>query len=150
MIREKSCGAVIWNDGAGERRYLVERMVKGHTSLCKGHVEGRETEHETAAREIMEETGLQVVFRSGFREIISYSPYPGCIKKVVFFLAEASGTDVVAQPEEVDHILWLPLEQALDALTHESDRNVLRKADAWLKRKERQNGGSAPDVDGIE
>ena len=150
MIREKSCGAVIWNDGAGERRYLVERMVKGHTSLCKGHVEGRETEHETAAREIMEETGLQVVFRSGFREIISYSPYPGCIKKVVFFLAEASQTDVVAQPEEVDHILWLPLDRALEALTHESDRNVLRKADAWLKRKERQNGGSAPDVDGIE
>ena len=150
MIREKSCGAVIWNGGAGERRYLIERMVKGHTSLCKGHVEGKETEHETAAREIMEETGLQVKFCRGFREIISYSPYPGCIKKVVFFLAEASRTDVVAQPEEVDHILWLPLEQALEALTHGSDREVLRKADAWLKRKEGQNRGSTPNVDGIQ
>ena len=150
MIREKSCGAVIWHDGEGGREYLIERMVKGHVSLCKGHVENRETEHETAAREIREETGLKVTFCDGFRECISYSPYPGCIKKVVFFLARASSRAVTAQPEEVAGILWLPLAQALAALTHESDRDILRKADAWLSGSKQPSGGSDGNVNDVE
>lgn len=40
------------------RVFLIEKMAKGHQSLCKGHVEGNETEHETASREILEETKL--------------------------------------------------------------------------------------------
>ena len=62
MIREKSCGAVVFTVQKGMRLYLVEHMVKGHTSICKGHVEGAETERETAAREIWEETALKVAF----------------------------------------------------------------------------------------
>ena len=150
MIREKSCGAVIWHDGDEGRRYLIERMVKGHASLCKGHVEGREKEHETAVREIREETGLKVRFVPGFRECISYSPYPGCIKKVVFFLAQSESADVIAQPEEVAEILWLPLGKAMETLTHESDREVLGKADAWLTERIRPSEGSAGNVDDIE
>ena len=52
MIREKSCGAVIFSEAGQMRVYLVEKMLKGHQSLCKGHVEENETERETAAREI--------------------------------------------------------------------------------------------------
>ena len=141
MIREKSCGAVIWHDGEEGREYLIEHMVKGHSSLCKGHVEGKETEHETAVREIREETDLRVAFCRGFRETISYSPYPGCIKLVVFFLAEAKEKTVRAQPEEVAELLWLPLDRALAELTHESDRIVLRKADAWLEQRETRSRG---------
>ena len=132
MKREKSCGAVIWHGTNGKRVYLIERMRKGHASLCKGHVEGTETEHETSTREIREETGLSVRYVNGFRETIEYSPYPGCVKKVVFFLAESENTDAVPQPEEVSAVEWLPLEEALRALTHESDREVLRKADRFL------------------
>ena len=63
MKQEKSCGAVIFReDGGGRRFYLVLTSVKGHVTLCKGHVEKGETEHETAVREIMEETGLAVGF----------------------------------------------------------------------------------------
>ena len=150
MKHEKSCGAVIWHDGGEGRRYLIERMVKGHSSLCKGHVEGSETEHETASREIMEETGLSVSFCRGFRECISYSPYRGCVKQVVFFLAEADDTAVRAQPEEVAQILWLPMEQALQELTHESDREVLRKADVWLDRASDKADGGTTHVDSVE
>ncbi len=50
LIPEKSCGAVIYTGDGAERRFLIERMRKGHVSLCKGHVEGNENEHETAAR----------------------------------------------------------------------------------------------------
>ena len=56
MIHEKSCGAAIFVRQDGQALWLVEHMQKGHTSLCKGHVEAGETEHDTARREIREET----------------------------------------------------------------------------------------------
>ena len=132
MILEKSCGAVVFAQEGGERLYLVERMAKGHTSICKGHVEGAETERETAAREIWEETALKVAFIDGFRRTIRYSPYEGCLKDVVFFLARADGTETRPQPEGVESLEWLTLPRALTVLTHESDRETLLAADEFL------------------
>ena len=134
MIYEKSCGAVIYTERDGGRLYLVEQMRKGHFSLCKGHVEAGETELQTAEREIWEETGLRVAFADGFRETIAYSPYEDCMKTVVFFLARADSVEVTAQEEEVREIRWLSLEDALATLSFESDRETVRKAEAFLKR----------------
>ena len=135
LIPEKSCGAVVYAERWGERFYLLERMKKGHISLCKGHVEGGETERETAAREIREETALEVEFIDGFRECTQYSPYPGSKKTVVFFLAHAARMQTVAQPEEVSEILWLSEMDALRTLTYDSDRAILRAAADFLRKK---------------
>ncbi len=132
-IFEKSCGAVVYTIADGKRMYLVEKMQKGHLSLCKGHVENNETEIETATREISEETGLAVQIDTNFREVIEYSPYAGCKKEVVFFVALAESTQTVAQPEEVNSILWLTLDEALEKLTFDADKNTLKKADEYLK-----------------
>ena len=134
MIREKSCGAVVYLRRADKTLYLIETMRQGHHSLCKGHVEGSETERETARREILEETSLSVRFIDGFRETISYSPYSGCVKEVVFFLAEATDENTVPQPSEVSSIRFLPFSEALDALTYEDDRRILRQAHACLHK----------------
>lgn len=134
MIYEKSCGAVIYLENDGTRVYLVEKMLKGHNSLCKGHVEANDTEHQTAAREILEETNLKICFVDGFRECIEYSPYSDCLKEVVFFLARAESIDVSAQPEEVSAISWLSFEKALDTLTFDSDKAVLKKAADFLNQ----------------
>ena len=134
MKQEKSCGAVLFRGNNTERKYLILTSTLGHTTLCKGHVEGDETEHETAIREIREETGLTVDFIDGFREVISYDPFPGIRKDVVFFLAELSGGTPACQPEEVADIRFLPFEAASEALTHASDRDVLAKADAFLRK----------------
>ncbi len=141
MIYEKSCGAVIFAEEDGRRVYLIELMQKGHRSLCKGHMEGDESEHQTAEREILEETGLQVEFLDGFRETIEYSPYDGCMKTVVFFLAKADTTDVAVQEEEVREISWLPYEEALSALTFASDRETLRKADYFFNLRFKSGDG---------
>lgn len=132
--REKSCGAVIYTEETGNRLYLVEAMQKGHISICKGHMEGNETERETATREILEETALAVRFIDGFRETIEYSPYPGCKKTVVFFLAKADSIQTVAQKEEVHEIRWLPFCEAMETLTFDSDRKMLKKAESFLAR----------------
>lgn len=133
MNREKSCGAVIFREKNTQRDYLILTSTLGHTTLCKGHVEGEETEHETAVREIREETGLTVDFVDGFREVITYAPKPGVAKDVVFFLARLGAGEPVCQPEEVAAIRFLPLDEALAALTHDSDRDTLRKAHAFLE-----------------
>ena len=151
MIYEKSCGAIIYSEKDGKRYYLVEHMLQGHHSFCKGHVERDETEHQTAAREIMEETGLSVEFVDGFRECIEYSPYKECIKTVVFFLARAKGTDVIVQKEEVNDIIWLVFENAMTTLTFDSDRETLQKAEDFLQKLNEEaapvqklNGEAAP------
>lgn len=133
MKQEKSCGAVIFREENTQRYYLILKSTQGHTTLCKGHVEGDEAEHETAVREIREETGLTADFIGGFREVITYSPKPGVVKDVVFFLARVSGGTLSCQPEEVAAIRFLPLDEALAALTHQSDRDTLQKAHAFLE-----------------
>ena len=135
MVWEKSCGAAIYIARERETLWLVERMQKGHTSLCKGHVEAGETEHDTAVREIREETALSVAFLDGFRERIEYSPEPGVMKEVIFFLARAKRADTAAQPEEVAAIEWLPFDQALAALTYPDDKRILTAAQAFLDRR---------------
>ena len=140
LLPEKSCGAVVVYERWGEWFYLLERMQKGHVSLCKGHVENEETEHETAIREIREETGLEVALLDGFRESVQYSPFPGSVKTVVFFLARAAGMDTRAQPEEVKEILWLPEIEAVRALTYDSDRDILRKAAGFLRQHDPRKG----------
>ena len=129
---EKSCGAVIYTELNGMRLYLIEQMQKGHRSICKGHMEKDESEHQTAAREILEETGLTVKFVEGFREIIEYSPYENCLKTVVFFLAYTDSMNVVLSQEEIKEIYWLSFDEAMTALTFDSDRATVQKAEQFL------------------
>lgn len=136
MRQEKSCGAVLFREEEGRRVYLVLHSVGGHYTLCKGHVEGAETEHETAVREIREETGLCVDFVENFREVIRYSPFPGCMKDVVFFLARVSGGTLKCQQSEVSEAWFLPFEEAMDRLTHPSDRDTLKAAEEFLFKRE--------------
>jgi len=136
MIKEKSCGAVIYKDEEGVRKYLVLKMRKGHYSMCKGHVEGDETEKQTALREIGEETNLSVKIDTRFRRVITYSPYPGCLKDVVYFVAKTDGANMRPQESEVSACIFLPLDEAQKTLSHKSDFKVLLAADKYLQRFE--------------
>ena len=132
MKWEKSCGAVLFRGEKSCREYLLLRSVGGHVTLCKGHVEANETEHETATREIREETAVCVKFVDDFREVITYSPKPDCMKDVVFFLARVTGGTLTCQPEEVAEAWFTNFDSAMEAMTHESDRAVLQKAEYFL------------------
>ena len=108
---EKSCGAIIWREQQG----------KPH-----GHVEDRETEEETAVREILEETGLKVKLDPGFRRVVTFSPKPRVMKDVVYFAARPTGGRLKRQEAEVMDIRWLMMGEALKLITYETDRAVLR------------------------
>ena len=144
MKYEKSCGAAVYRFRNGNLYFLVEHMIQGHTSIPKGHVEGDETEEETAVREIREETGLEVRLDTGFRHEISYSPFEGIEKKVVFFAAEPAGGEMKNQECEVSGLEWLPCEEAIQAVTYDTDKEVLAHAAAYLAEKGTK--GTAPAV----
>ena len=134
---EKSCGAVVWRDAGGAREYLLARHNGGHWSFPKGHVEQGEQEAETAAREILEETGLTADIDTGFRRTVTFYPKPGVVKDVVFFTARMSGGREHAQEEEIADLGWFPLREARELVTYASDEEVLLAAEEYLGRDRR-------------
>lgn len=130
--REKSCGAVVFSRESGARKYLLIRSLKGHYGFPKGHVEAGESEHETAGREILEETGLAVTFVRGFRRESRYILHDGTAKTVVYFLAEAKHTDVVIQEAEVASAGFFALDEALSYLIFDNDKSILSAANERL------------------
>ena len=123
MKYEKSCGAVIFD----ENKILIIQQSAGHWGFPKGHVEEGETEIQTAKREIKEETNLDVEINERFRYVEHYSPKEGVEKDVVFFVANKISGEIIAQEEEVQKILWVSYEEAMEMLTFESSKNVLEK-----------------------
>lgn len=133
MKYEKSCGAIIFRKFHGNTELLLIKHANGgHWSFPKGHVEGNETEEETATREIKEETGLDVILDTTFREIVTYSPKKDTQKDVVYFLAKAKTFDYIPQEEEISQIRWVELNLAAGMLTYENDKQLIVKAKAAL------------------
>ena len=122
MKYEKSCGAIIFDND----KVLVIKQVKGHWGFPKGHVEKGETEIETALREIKEETNLDVEIDEKYRYIERYSPEEGIEKDVVFFIANKVGGEIKVQEEEVTETEWLSPEEALERVTYESSKSILK------------------------
>lgn len=132
MVDEKSCGIVLFRMQDEKRMYLLLHYPGGHVDLAKGHVEKNETEHETALRELKEETGItDVKFIDGYREEIFYTyNKKGRLsnKQVVFFLAETKEKDVTVSFEHQNYF-WLPFKEAHEKLTFENAKKLLEKAE---------------------
>ena len=135
MLHEKSCGAIVYRRFHGNIEILlIKHINSGHWSFPKGHVEGDETELETARREIKEETGLDVILDQTFRETVSYSPKRDTQKVVVYFLALARNYDFVPQEEEIAEIRWVDIIRATHMPTYENDKTIVNKARAAIKQ----------------
>lgn len=134
MKNEKSCGAIIVREQDKEIQVLLVKHNAGHWAFAKGHVEGNETEEQTALREIKEETGLEVKLDTNFRTSVRYSPMEDVEKEVIYFLAHKTYGDETPQLEEISQITWLSLEEAIKKVTFDRDKEVLQKVKRYLKR----------------
>lgn len=134
MKREKSCGAIVYKFGEDgqPKLLLVKHRYGGHWAFPKGHVEAGEDEFQTAHREILEETGLRVRLREGFRESVEYSPKPNVMKEVVYFLGEAVDGKEHKQEAEISDLKWLSVEEAERQVTHENNRRLIEDAKRFL------------------
>ena len=139
MIRavkyEKSCGIVVVNNES----ILLLHYPSGHWDFPKGHVDGAETEHETAIRELFEETSItDIDFIHGFRYATSYHYRRNrhiFQKKVVYFLGRTKQTDVTISHEHQNHE-WLHWDAAKTRITFPNSRYILQEAhDFWIRNK---------------
>ncbi|MCS7095111.1 MAG: NUDIX domain-containing protein [Thaumarchaeota archaeon] len=140
MPERKSAGAVIFNDTIGDRYYLLLLYSAGHWDFPKGGIEEGETEVDAVVREVYEETGIkELQLINGFRQMISYSykSQQGEVKKsVVFYLAKTETFDVKLSHEHKGYA-WLKFEDAVDQLTYNTAKSVLRGANGFLNELKR-------------
>ncbi len=139
MITEKSCGAVVFTKESGHIKYVIIRSKEGFYGFPKGHMEGMETEIQTALREVAEETGLSVDIVGGFRTEDSH-PFnrngETRLKHITYFLAEYANQTPVAQETELSSIDLMDFDTAISALQFDSTKRILAEAHAFLTQRE--------------
>ena len=134
MVRAAG-GLVLRGGTAGEPEVaLVHRPKYDDWSFPKGKLKEGET-HETAAlREVQEETGLRC---SLDREVESlrYRDSAGRPKVVRYWTMRPIEGHFRAT-KEIDQMRWTVLGEAIDLLTHDHDRDLLRSVRADLRSGE--------------
>jgi len=135
-MEERAAGLILFREDGGRRKYLlIKNRRGGHWGFPKGHIEPGEDEFQAALREVAEEVRInnfQVL--PGFRTVVRYTfwreAYP-VHKEVVLFLAQ---TEEDGEPfrEEVEDMVWLPFQEAVERITFPEQREALRQAEAWL------------------
>lgn len=133
--RATSAGGVVHRANGGRTEILlVHRRHPRLWALPKGTPDAGETLEETALRETREETGLEVALEAPLRSI-SYVFVRGRTrfhKTVHFFLMRPVGGDVSLHDHEFDEVRWFQLEEALEMMTHATERSVVEEAAAAL------------------
>ena len=140
MQLETSAGIVIYNSG----HYLLlnygrSRITENRWGLTKGRIEENETVIQAALREAFEETSIKdISILEEFEHKITYYFSRGSqrIKKTVVYLIGISPEkDVLISKEHIGY-QWATYEKALEMLTFENTRKVIRAAERYLRENE--------------
>jgi 8-oxo-dGTP pyrophosphatase MutT (NUDIX family) len=159
---EVSAGGIVFRRVPGEgARYLLIRDSYKNWGFPKGHLEGNESPAEAAGRETAEETGLDhLVLQGPIRVIDWHFRFRGrhIHKYCHFFLFESPDGEACPQLEEgITACQWRPLNEALDLLSYDNARGVLKRAGEMVRtlvavgagrpsrdgRPDRRTGGQA-------
>src|SRR5262245_8960223 len=122
------------DSGADYEAALVGRIKHDLWALPKGTPRAGETPEVTALREVREETGLltRIVAEIGRIEYTFSRKGVRYRKEVLHFLMEAVGGDIADHDEEYDRVAWVPLDEAIQRLTHENEAEIVRQAERML------------------
>ena len=135
VVHRISSGGVVFRPAGATHEVALIRVVRadGHAwTLPKGWVEKGEDLEQTAVREVREETGLQarVLRKVGeiTYEFYSKGDRSRVSKTVHVFLLECLGGNLADHDDEVEEARWFPFDEAVKALTHKNERDILEKA----------------------
>ncbi|MDK3257708.1 NUDIX hydrolase [Blastococcus capsensis] len=122
-----AAGGVVWRpaDGGGIEVAVVHRARYDDWSLPKGKLDAGEHALGAAHREVVEETGLEVVV--GRRGPTTRYAVAGATKRVDYWLMRYVGGRFVPN-DEVDELRWLPADDTAALVTHGHDRLVIADA----------------------
>ena len=126
----KSCGFIVYKEENNENFYLIIKSHNGDVGFPKGHMESGENELQTAIRELKEETGMDVDTIHDFRYQIEYPlpRVPDAMKQTVYFLGKCTSDDIIIQEAEVASAEFVTYDKAIEKLTFEETKNMLKKA----------------------
>ena len=131
LKKEKSCGCVIIENN---KVLLILQQNDAYWGFPKGHVENGETETQTAKREVKEEVGLDVKIDESKRYSINYIVRDEIDKTSVFYIATPIGGKIQKQDSEVKEVKWCTFEEALELITFDNLKEVLRKVMEDIKK----------------
>jgi 8-oxo-dGTP pyrophosphatase MutT (NUDIX family) len=137
MPIEKSAGAVVFRRENKKIKYLLIQYAWGHWEFPRGLMRKGETLEETAKREIKEETGIEDLnFLEGFKEWIKFffKLKGKTIMKIATFLLAETKTKKIRLSFEHKDYAWLEYDQALKKLTFKNSKEILKKANDFLKK----------------
>jgi 8-oxo-dGTP pyrophosphatase MutT (NUDIX family) len=129
---EFSAGGVVVSRGQVITIVPVKRAADGSRvlGLPKGHPDADESPAEAATREVAEETGVsaQLVEELGDVEY-HYERRGRTVRKVVrFFLFDYVSGDLADHDHEIEEAHWMGLEEAVQRLSYEGEREMVRRA----------------------
>ncbi len=138
MIRVYSSGGIVLQEHQGGTcLLLVRKRDSGAWTLPKGHLDTGESEEQTAVREVREETGYAVVVNEKVGEIcFTYMKNGQHFEEVAsFFLMEPLRAGAREATEEIGDVQWFPIDEALDLMSYENEKNLVRLAlKSWKSR----------------
>jgi 8-oxo-dGTP pyrophosphatase MutT (NUDIX family) len=135
---EVSAGGIIFRRTAGEPpKFLLIRDSYKNWGFPKGHLEQDESPAEAALRETAEETGLDhLVLQGPIRVIDWHFRFRGrhIHKYCHFFLFESPNGEPCPQTDEgITACQWRPLNEALEILSYDNARGVLKRAGEMVR-----------------
>ncbi len=160
MVREFSAGGVVLRKMRGrwfvaaiephmkrpkkssKRSASSKKTAAALVALPKGAIDEGEKPEQTAIREVSEETGLQADMVAKLSDVKyhyvrNWGDRARVFKIVSFYLLlYRSGRLGNIAPEmriEVQRAFWLPLEEAAKALSYQGERDIVQRAQQYLK-----------------
>ena len=117
---------MVYQRAGGKIEYLLVRPKRALAEwvLPKGHIEPGESSEDAAAREVLEETGVEARMIAPLG-IVQFETR-GKTVRVQYFLMKAMSLGRAMEEREMR---WATYDKALLLLTHESNREILRSAE---------------------
>jgi len=119
---------------------IIHRPKIDDWVIPKGHVEERESLQDAAIREVAEETG----FDGRIEQLLDLQKYEWSddeggrhlCRNYVFLMEYVGESKISMTEEEVDEIVWMGIDEAIDKVSYDGTRGILKQVEELLSQKQ--------------